>query len=73
MFSESGNTTGLLRRLLGVWICEKSKMAHINLRLTDAMFNSQLHTRAEQGLGIRTGIGVEINGLSDRARRSSAV
>ena len=42
MFSESSNTTRLLRRLLDVWICEELKMAHINLRLTDAMFNSQL-------------------------------
>ena len=28
--SESGNTTRLLQRLHDVWICEESKMAHIN-------------------------------------------
>ena len=32
----------LLQRVLDVWICEESKMAHSNLRLTDATFSSQL-------------------------------
>ena len=45
MFSESGNTTRPLQRLLDVWIYEASKMAHINLQLTDAISNPQLiHT-----------------------------
>ena len=37
MFSGSGNKTRLLRRLLDVWICEGSHMAHINFRLTEAI------------------------------------
>jgi len=48
LFSGSDNNTWLLctiRRLTDVWIYEESQMAHINFRLPDAIFNSQLsHT-----------------------------
>ena len=45
MFSGSGNKARLLRRLLDAWICWESKMVHINLRLTDAIFKLHLiHT-----------------------------
>ena len=45
MFSGSGNKVTLRRKLLDVWICEKSKMAYIYFRSTDAIFISSLvHT-----------------------------
>ena len=45
MFSGSGNKTRLLLRLPDVWMRKESKMAHINFRLTYAIFkSSEVHS-----------------------------